>query len=46
MKALIVEDDPGTRLLLGRMLTDRGYDVVACPSAEEAINADNTAFYP
>jgi PleD family two-component response regulator len=46
MKALIVEDDPGTRLLLGRMLTDRGYDVVACPSAEEAIKAYNTAFYP
>jgi diguanylate cyclase (GGDEF)-like protein len=46
MKVLIVEDDPSTRLVLSRMLTDRGYDVVACTTAEEAIKAYNTAFYP
>jgi diguanylate cyclase (GGDEF)-like protein len=46
MKALIVEDDPGTRLILSRMLTNRGYEVVACATAEEAIKAYNTAFYP
>jgi diguanylate cyclase (GGDEF)-like protein len=46
MKALIVEDDPGTRLILSRMLADRGYDLVACATAEEAIKAYNSAFYP
>jgi diguanylate cyclase (GGDEF)-like protein len=46
MKVLIVEDDPGTRLILSRMLGGRGYDVVACATAEEAIKAYNTAFYP
>jgi diguanylate cyclase (GGDEF)-like protein len=46
MKVLIVEDDPGTRLILSRMLAGRGYDVVACATAEEAIKAYNTAFYP
>ena len=46
MKVLIVEDDPGTRLILSRMLADRGYDVTACSTAEEAVNAYNSAFYP
>jgi diguanylate cyclase (GGDEF)-like protein len=46
MKVLIVEDDPGTRLILSRMLGRRGYDVVACATAEEAIKAYHTAYYP
>jgi diguanylate cyclase (GGDEF)-like protein len=46
MKVLIVEDDPGTRLILSRMLIGRGYEVVACATAEEAIEAYNSAFYP
>src|SRR5258708_10624375 len=46
MKVLIVEDDPGTRLSLRRMLRGRGYDVVACATAEEAIKAYHAAYYP
>jgi diguanylate cyclase (GGDEF)-like protein len=46
MKALVVEDDSVTRLVLVRMLTDRGYEVTACASAEEAIEAYRLAFYP
>jgi len=46
MKVLIVEDDPGTRLILSRMLSRRGYDVVACATAEEAIKAYHAAYYP
>jgi len=46
MKVLIVEDDPGTRLILSRMLNGRGYDVVACATAEEAIKAYHAAYYP
>jgi diguanylate cyclase (GGDEF)-like protein len=46
MKVLVVEDDPATRLVLSRMLTDRSYDVVACATAEEAVEAYKTAFYP
>jgi diguanylate cyclase (GGDEF)-like protein len=46
MKALIVEDDTITRLVLGRLLTDRGYEVTACASAEKAIEAYGLAFYP
>ncbi|HET9377172.1 MAG TPA: EAL domain-containing protein [Chthoniobacterales bacterium] len=46
MKVLIVEDDPGTRLILSRMLIGRGYEVVACATAEEAVKAYTTAFYP
>ncbi|MEA3145735.1 MAG: hypothetical protein QOI53_1192, partial [Verrucomicrobiota bacterium] len=30
MKALVVEDDTVTRLILARILTDRGYEVTAC----------------
>ena len=46
MKALVVEDDTVTRLILARILTDRGYEVTACASAEEAIEAYRLAFYP
>src|SRR5258707_960458 len=46
MNVLIVEDDPGTRLILSRMLSGRGYDVVACATAEEAIKAYHAAYYP
>jgi diguanylate cyclase (GGDEF)-like protein len=46
MKALIVEDDTVARLILARILTDRGYEVTACSSAEEAIEAYRVAFYP
>ncbi len=46
MKVLVVEDDPATRLVLSRMLTDRSYDVVACATAEEAVEAYKTGFYP
>jgi diguanylate cyclase (GGDEF)-like protein len=46
MKALVVEDDTVTRLILVRILADRGYEVTACASAEEAIEAYRLAFYP
>src|ERR1700736_5077240 len=46
MKALVVEDDTVTRLVLSGLLTRRDCEVVACASAEEAIKAYNTAFYP
>ena len=46
MKVLIVEDDPITRLILSEILTDRGYEVTACATAEEAIQAYQADFYP
>src|ERR1700730_18568786 len=46
MNVLIVEDDPVTGLILGRILTDRGYDVTSCATAEEAMKAYQAAFYP
>jgi diguanylate cyclase (GGDEF)-like protein len=46
MNVLIVEDDPVTGLILGRILTDRGYDVTACATAEEATKAYKADFYP
>ncbi len=46
MKALAVEDDAVTRLILARLLTGHGYEVTACASAEEAIEAYQLAFYP
>jgi diguanylate cyclase (GGDEF)-like protein len=46
MKALVVEDDTVTRMVLGRLLTDRGYEVTTCASAEDAIEAFRAAFYP
>jgi DNA-binding response OmpR family regulator len=46
MKVLIVEDDPVTSLVLGRILTDRGYKVTACTSAIDGMKAFREAFYP
>lgn len=46
MKVLIVEGDAKTRRKLGRLLTDRGFDVTACATAEEAMNAYKTEFFP
>jgi diguanylate cyclase (GGDEF)-like protein len=46
MNVLIVEDDTVTRLILGGILTKRGYDVTACATAEEAMKAYKAAFYP
>jgi diguanylate cyclase (GGDEF)-like protein len=46
MKALVVEDDTVTRLVLSRLLTAQGYEVTACASAEKAIAVYRCAFYP
>ncbi|HEX3444331.1 MAG TPA: EAL domain-containing protein [Chthoniobacterales bacterium] len=46
MKVLVVEGDGQTRRKLGRLLTDRGFDVTACATAEEAMNAYKTEFFP
>ncbi|PWU10017.1 MAG: hypothetical protein C5B47_02745 [Verrucomicrobia bacterium] len=37
LKALLVEDDTATRLLLEGILRKKGLEVRACPSAEEAL---------
>ncbi len=39
MKILLVEDDPSTRRVLQMLLEQRGHEVVACESAEEAETA-------
>lgn len=36
MRILVVEDDPGVRHLIDRVLTRRGHHVIAAPSANEA----------
>src|SRR5215469_14668691 len=46
MKVLIIEDEPVTRLILCRLLSDRGYEVTPCTTAEEAIEAYHATFYP
>ena len=46
MKALVVEDDTVTQLVLGRLLTAQGYEVTAFASAEKAIAAYRCPFYP
>ena len=46
MKVLIVEDDPVASMVLGRILTDRGYEVTACTSAIDAMKVLKEAFYP
>ena len=38
-RVLVVEDERVTRSLLGRELKAKGYDVVACATASEAIHA-------
>jgi diguanylate cyclase (GGDEF)-like protein len=46
MKVLVVEDDAVSRLLLIRALKRRGFDVTACVSAEEAMKAYESSFFP
>jgi two-component system cell cycle response regulator len=46
LKVLVVEDDPITRQILVRILTDRGYEVRALATAEEAIGACEECTYP
>ena len=46
MKVLIVEDDPVTSLVLSRILTDRGYDVTVCATAEEAMKVCQQTVFP
>ena len=46
MKALVVEDDKVTRMVLAGLLAKRGYEVSACASGEEAMEYYHLAFYP
>ena len=46
MKVLIIEDDPVTSLILRHLLTERGYDVTACATAEEAMKICREAVFP
>ena len=46
MKILVVEDDPVTRVVLDRMLSNRGYEVTACACADEAMEPCKAVFYP
>src|SRR4051812_42142580 len=46
MKILLVEDDPGSRRNLQRLIAKRGHDVTAVGSAEEAEAALTTDTYP
>ena len=46
LKVLVVEDDPITRQILVRILIDRGYEVRALGSAEEAMRACEECTYP
>lgn len=46
MKILIVEDEPVARLILGRILADRGYDVTSCVTSDEAMKAYKAVSYP
>lgn len=46
LKVLVVEDDAVTRQILLRILTDRGYEVSAFATAEEAMRACEERIYP
>src|ERR1044072_1565597 len=46
MKILLVEDHPGSRRNLQRLIAKRGHDVTAVGSAEEAEAALATESYP
>jgi diguanylate cyclase (GGDEF)-like protein len=46
LKVLVVEDDAVTRQILIRILTDRGYQVSAFGTAEEAMRASEEKIYP
>lgn len=45
-KALVIEDDRPTRMLLERILRARGHDVTSCASAEEALELLADAYFP
>ena len=45
MKVLSVEDDPVASMVLGRILTDRGYEVTACVG-NRRNEGSQEAFYP
>jgi len=45
-KTLIIEDDRPTRLLLERILRNRGHHVASCESAEEALEILSADFFP
>ena len=44
-KLLIVEDDPKSLYALKTVLQDRGFQVVACDSAEDAQRIEHQQFY-
>ncbi len=46
MKTLIVEDEPTTRLLLAAIAHSRGFESIACETAEEAWEAYQSDTYP
>ncbi|GAB4251990.1 MAG: hypothetical protein OHK005_19230 [Candidatus Methylacidiphilales bacterium] len=46
MKVLVVEDDLGTQLILGRILTKRGHEVTVAETAEAAMKLVQGSFYP
>lgn len=46
MDVLLVEDDLPTRRLLQRLIAERGHEVVACVSAEEALVELETKKFP
>ena len=46
MQILIVEDEASTRILLEQMLLARGHTVVACDSAERALEQYRQSFFP
>jgi PAS domain S-box-containing protein len=45
MKTLIVEDDAASRLIISRVLTERGHKVSACKTAEQAIEICKKELY-
>src|SRR5690242_12265859 len=46
MKVLVIDGDAKARKKLSRLLSDRGFDVTACATAEEAMIAYKTTFFP
>jgi signal transduction histidine kinase len=46
MKILIVEDNPITRVLFERQIRAMGHDVIACETAETALESYQRTFYP
>jgi PAS domain S-box-containing protein len=46
MNVLVVEDDATSRLLLTRLISERGHRVNACPDAESAMAASESQLHP